>query len=290
MRQLSPIAAVALVLCACGGGAPAQSPEAGSSPETTTSEAAATDEVTEDATSTEPASPSAAGDRPRDAHGQTPSKIKATATEAAMKYIVVDKKNGPIEGIVIALTSKDGKKYYTEPTDVTGYAEVLVPVGNSYDIVFLSLGRKEITATEEVSNQPRQNIRTTLRYERIDTDSKWSKAGEPTFVLSGITFDTGKAKIKEESFERLDSVVEYMSRKKSVKIEISGHTDNVGDPKANKALSEKRAQACRDYLVKKGIDETRISAVGYGDERPISPNDTAEGRQANRRIEATELK
>jgi OOP family OmpA-OmpF porin len=63
----------------------------------------------------------------------------------------------------------------------------------------------------------------------------------------------------------------------------------VGDANANKSLSEKRARACRDYIVSKGIDAGRVTAVGYGDEQPIASNDTTEGRQLNRRIEATEL-
>ena len=100
---------------------------------------------------------------------------------------------------------------------------------------------------------------------------------------------SGKAVIDPESYPRLDGVVEYMVYKKSARIEISGHTDNLGNPKTNKALSEKRAQACRDYLIKKGIDGGRIEAHGFGDERPIAPNDSEEGRRQNRRIEATEL-
>jgi outer membrane protein OmpA-like peptidoglycan-associated protein len=107
-------------------------------------------------------------------------------------------------------------------------------------------------------------------------------------VLDGVNFDTGKASIRAESFPRLDGVVEYMSHKPSVRIQISGHTDNVGNPKTNKTLSEKRAQACRDYLIAKGIDGTRVAAVGFGDERPIASNATDDGRQQNRRIEATE--
>ena len=108
-------------------------------------------------------------------------------------------------------------------------------------------------------------------------------------MLSGVNFDTGKATIRPESFSRLDIVVDFMTHKKSARVEISGHTDNVGNPKANKALSEKRAQACRDYIISKGVDRSRLKAVGYGDEHPIAPNDTDEGRQKNRRIEAKEL-
>ena len=63
----------------------------------------------------------------------------------------------------------------------------------------------------------------------------------------------------------------------------------MGNKKANKTLSNKRAKACREYIISKGVDASRIEAVGYGDERPIAPNDTEDGRQQNRRIEATEL-
>jgi outer membrane protein OmpA-like peptidoglycan-associated protein len=80
-----------------------------------------------------------------------------------------------------------------------------------------------------------------------------------------------------------------MAHKKQAKVEISGHTDNVGKPKANKVLSAKRAQACRAYLIVKGIDGSRITAIGHGDERPVVPNDSDENRQKNRRIEVVEL-
>jgi len=195
---------------------------------------------------------------------------------------VIDKNKGPIRDIVIALTATDGQKYYTDHTDAAGYAEVLVPVGKKYDLVYLSLGSSEIAATVSVTDEPRQNIKLTLVYEGVPP-------GARRFVLDGINFDTGKATIRPESFPRLDRVVEFMAHVKGARIRISGHTDNVGNPKDNKALSERRAQACRDYVVSKGIDASRIEAVGYGEEIPIAPNDTAEGRQQNRRMEATEL-
>ncbi len=70
---------------------------------------------------------------------------------------------------------------------------------------------------------------------------------------------------------------------------MAGHTDNVGNPRRNQQLSEQRAQAIRQYLVDHGIDGGRIEAVGYGDTQPVASNDTEEGRQQNRRIEAVEL-
>jgi len=231
-------------------------------------------------------------DTAADAHGVHASKIEPTRTEAAVKFIVVDKDKGPIGGVVISLTAPDGNKYYTEETDAEGYAEVLVPVGQKYDLVYLSLGRRDIAAKVPVPDEPNQNIKLTLRYKRyVPPAPPKGKPGAATqrFVLKGIHFDTGKAIIRDESFARLDSVVEYMAHKKSARIEISGHTDNVGNPKSNKVLSERRAQACRDYLISKGVDGSRVEAVGYGDEQPIAPNNTEEGRQKNRRIEATEL-
>jgi OmpA-OmpF porin, OOP family len=183
--------------------------------------------------------------------------------------------------VVIFLTGPDKTKYYAEPTDSDGYTELLVPVGKKYDITYLSLGRHEIAATVPVADEPSQSVKLTLRYKR--------EIPEKPFVLAGVEFDTARATIRPESFPRLDAVVDFMAHKKTARIEISGHTDNVGNAQANKTLSEKRAQACRNYIVSKGIDKKRLDAVGFGDERPIAPNDTDEGRQKNRRIEAKEL-
>ena len=215
------------------------------------------------------------------AHGTTASKIAPTRTEAAMKLFVVDKDKGPVKGVVMFLTGPDKTKYYAEPTDSEGYAEVLVPVGRRYDVTFLSLGRRQIAATVPVEDEPNQSVKLTLRYKR--------EFAQQPFILAGVNFDTAKATIRPESFSNLDAVVEFMVHKKNARVEISGHTDNVGNAKTNKTLSEKRAQACRNYIVSKGIDKKRLDAIGFGDERPIAPNDTDEGRQKNRRIEAKEL-
>jgi outer membrane protein OmpA-like peptidoglycan-associated protein len=80
-----------------------------------------------------------------------------------------------------------------------------------------------------------------------------------------------------------------MTHRPSVRIEISGHTDNVGKAESNKDLSRRRAEACKKYLVDKGIAANRIETIGVGSDQPIAPNDTPDGRQRNRRIEAKEL-
>lgn len=212
------------------------------------------------------------------------SNIKPTATEAALKLSVVAKDTGVgIPGVVVRLTAPDEKNYTSDETDADGYTELLVPISQTYQITYLSLGRSDVGAKATVDDRPNHNINLTLRYQRRDG------AVAPRVVLEGVYFDSGNAKLRPESLPRLKDVLEYLTHKKSARIEISGHTDNVGNPKANKELSLRRAQVCREYLVSKGIDGARVTAVGNGDERPIASNDTEEGRQKNRRIEATEL-
>jgi OmpA-OmpF porin, OOP family len=285
-----------LVVTACGGTTPAADtpPDEGDSPKDS---AAAPESSETEPSATEEEEEPLGGDAPseefqlrdsttaKDARGSTPSQIKATKTHAAMKFVVVDKDKGPIPGIVIALTDPKGTKYFTEETDSTGYAEVLVPNAQKYDLVYVSLGQRDIAASVDVTGEANQNIRLTLRYKGY----RAAEGEAQHFVLDGVTFDTGKATIRPESFARLDRVVEYMTHKKQTRIEVSGHTDNVGNPVNNQKLSEKRAQACRDYIVSKGIDASRVQAKGYGDTRPIASNDSDDGRQKNRRIEATEL-
>jgi len=220
-------------------------------------------------------------DSAKGAHGATKSKIKPTKTEAAMKFFVLDKENGPIKGVVICLASSPSAKYCTDETDAEGYGEVLVPVGQKYDVTYLSLGGGDVATTVTVTNEPKQSIKLTLRYKRPPPRTP--------FVLKGVNFDTGTAVLRHDSELRLDLVVSFMQRRKSAVVEISGHTDTVGNAKKNKTLSLKRAQACRDYLISKGIEGGRITAVGFGGERPVAPNDSDENRQKNRRIEVVEL-
>ncbi len=227
------------------------------------------------------------------AHGERPSEIEATETEAAMRLFVVDPETGPIQGIVIKMTAPDGAQYYTRETDSHGYAEVLVPVGRRYEMEYLSLGRRNTTASVEVPERPNYDLRLTLRYRRQRGSARSAGAeaeAEPQrFVLDGVYFETNSATIQSESYPRLDRVVEYMTHKPSARIRVAGHTDNVGNRRTNQRLSEARAQAVREYLVSHGIDGGRVEAVGHGDEQPVASNDTEEGRQQNRRIEAVEL-
>jgi len=103
--------------------------------------------------------------------------------------------------------------------------------------------------------------------------------------LSNSLFDTGKAIIKDQAKGPLYTVVMWLKENPNAKVEVSGHTDNVGGAAYNKKLSEARAKAVYDYFIANGVSADRLSYAGYGMDRPIAPNDTPEGRQQNRRVE-----
>lgn len=111
-----------------------------------------------------------------------------------------------------------------------------------------------------------------------------------TVRLNNIYFDFDKTTLKRESFVELDKVVDFLKQNPSVEIEIAGHTDGKGAADYNQRLSQGRAQAVVDYVISQGIDEYRLSARGYGKEKPVATNDTEEGRATNRRVEFTVLK
>jgi outer membrane protein OmpA-like peptidoglycan-associated protein len=104
-------------------------------------------------------------------------------------------------------------------------------------------------------------------------------------VLKNIFFDTGKFDLRPESTSELERLTKMLNDIPTLKIEISGHTDNRGSATMNKTLSENRAKAVVDYLIKNGINKDRLVYKGYGLERPIETNDTEDGRQQNRRTE-----
>jgi len=91
--------------------------------------------------------------------------------------------------------------------------------------------------------------------------------------------------LKKESFISLDKVVATLNADNTLNLDIEGHTDNVGDDALNLELSNKRAAAVRNYLIKKGINPARMTSQGFGETKPVGDNNTASGRALNRRVE-----
>jgi outer membrane protein OmpA-like peptidoglycan-associated protein len=114
-------------------------------------------------------------------------------------------------------------------------------------------------------------------------------AANSKITLNNVFFDFDKNELKQESFVELDKLADLLKKNPTVKIEISGHTDNKGDKKYNLTLSQKRAESVVNYLVQKGIAAARLVAKGYGDTMPIAPNDIEENKAKNRRTEVKVL-
>ena len=103
--------------------------------------------------------------------------------------------------------------------------------------------------------------------------------------MDNVHFDSGKSSIKTSSYDELKELVEFLKLKPEIKIEIGGHTDNVGEERANQALSQDRAISVKAYLIEHGVLSNRLIAKGYGESSPIADNNTEKGKRLNRRTE-----
>jgi outer membrane protein OmpA-like peptidoglycan-associated protein len=120
-----------------------------------------------------------------------------------------------------------------------------------------------------------------------NAEQKLLTNGKPAnnWVLIGINFDAGKSTFRPEAYPILINAAQILLMNPAIKIQIEGHTDNVGSTGANQKLSEQRADAVKRFLISKGVEASRISTVGYGASKPINDNKSAQGKAFNRRIE-----
>jgi outer membrane protein OmpA-like peptidoglycan-associated protein len=105
------------------------------------------------------------------------------------------------------------------------------------------------------------------------------------YAAKKIFFAVGSEKILPASYSALNNVVAILRTDSTLKLVVEGHTDNVGKPASNLTLSQKRADAVKHYLIQKGLDASRLEAIGYGQDKPVDDNSKPEGRAANRRVE-----
>ena len=160
----------------------------------------------------------------------------------------------------------------------TGKYLVILPSGGNYGI---SVSKEGYLFHSENFNIPPESefkeVEKDVELKKIETGQK--------IILKNIFFDYDKATLRPESRLELDRLVKLMQENPNLKIEISGHTDNMGTEEYNINLSYARARAVVDYLITNGIDRERLVSKGYGESQPIETNDTEEGRQLNRRTE-----
>jgi outer membrane protein OmpA-like peptidoglycan-associated protein len=110
------------------------------------------------------------------------------------------------------------------------------------------------------------------------------------FIALYINFDTGKSDLKADGKATVGEIAAMLKSAPSLRVAVEGHTDNVGQAAANKTLSEQRARSVMTAIVAAGIDQKRLSAAGFGQERPVADNRSEEGRARNRRVELVKLR
>ncbi len=108
-------------------------------------------------------------------------------------------------------------------------------------------------------------------------------------IALNILFETGKSAVKPESMNIIDQIAEMLKSNPTLKVSIDGHTDNTGTAATNKTLSQNRANVVMTLLVSKGIDKTRLTAKGWGQEKPVADNATEDGKSKNRRVEIVKM-
>lgn len=167
----------------------------------------------------------------------------------------------------------------------TGDYVIVLPNGVSYSYFAEKEGYYSVSNSIDLSGEK------TFKEMTVDIVMRSVKSIEAeTIKLNNIYFDFDKYELQSGSYVELDRVYKFLSDNPEVKIEISAHTDSKGADDYNLNLSQKRAESVVGYLVSKGIDGSRLTAVGYGEANPVGDNETEEGRAANRRVEMKILK
>jgi len=172
--------------------------------------------------------------------------------------------------------NKAGWKKYTGDYIAKG-GEKYIIIGNFYT--------REYTKNNSTKILDKRNIKDNYVYYFIDNVSlKLNKYLSESIVLNNINFISGSSDLLNKSFKELDKVVSVLIANPLYKVEIYGHTENIGEETENVELSKQRAKSVTNYLIQKGIESERITFFGMGSEKPVDDNNTENGRLKNRRV------
>lgn len=197
-----------------------------------------------------------------------------------VKGIVRDKESKELlEATVLIIDLKNNHAVFNDYTSaITGDFLAVMPLGTDYsfnvDAEGYLFNSQRFELKESTGAKPYE---VEILLEKIKIGSK--------VTMQNIFFDTNKFDLLPPSVIELNFLIELLNTNSAVEIEIEGHTDNVGDEKLNQKLSENRAKAVLEFLVKNGIDKRRLTFKGYGESNPKSDNSTEEGKKQNRRTE-----
>jgi outer membrane protein OmpA-like peptidoglycan-associated protein len=205
---------------------------------------------------------------------------QAKAELAILKGTVIDCESKlPVKGKILVYDNETGKslgEYHSNES--TGKYLLVLPSGKNYGI--------EVTSDTYLFYSKNIDIPNLKEYKEIEDLICLNRAKVGTkIILHNVFFDIDRSTLRTDSEVELLKLYEVLANNPLLKIEISGHTDSDGDELHNLKLSDDRAKAVKDYLVKKGISESRLVYKGYGESQPMAENNTPENKQLNRRTE-----
>jgi outer membrane protein OmpA-like peptidoglycan-associated protein len=192
---------------------------------------------------------------------------------------VYDKKTGKGLPSAVELIDNSNQQSVTNvQTDETGHYFITLPIGKDYTF---TVNRKGYLFFSELyplgSNAPDSTYNKNIPLQPVEINA--------SLVLKNILFETNSAKLQPISMIEINRLLQLMNENPTLKVQINGHTDNVGKPADNLKLSAARAKSVVDYLAGKGVDPKRLSFKGFGETKPIADNKTEAGRSMNRRTE-----
>lgn len=209
---------------------------------------------------------------------ELPENVRAGKT-LWVKGMVSDKKTGKGLSSSVELTDLASKQTISKiQTDESGNYFMTLPVGKDYAFNVNQKGYLFYSDNFLMANRsPDSLYEKNIALQPIEANA--------SIVLKNIFFDVNKFELKPQSQVELDQLIQLLNENPSLKIEISGHTDNIGKPADNLLLSNNRAKAVVSYLVSKNIAPQRLTSKGYGETKPVADNKTEDGRAINRRTE-----
>ncbi|MBC7775049.1 MAG: OmpA family protein [Phycisphaerae bacterium] len=216
---------------------------------------------------------------PAFARPQPVTYAKAQVTNAATGY--------PITAKVEFTDLKTGKVFVSASTKSDGTFLVCLPAGKDYALnvskdKFLFFSDNFNLVESATLDKP---FLLNIELQPIGVENAPPTVGAKPIILRNVFFETGSAALRSESLAELARLAQLLTGSPTLKIQINGHTDNVGDDAFNQTLSEARAKAVQDYLLSKSIAPERLRFRGFGESKPLESNDTPEGRARNRRTE-----
>lgn len=202
---------------------------------------------------------------------------KITPTRYAKGKVFDKKTEKPLASIIELYDLKSQKKVAEYTSDATSGAFLAVLNQDNAYAFYVSKSGYLFKSLTFSTTDSMTSVSLNIPLEAVEKDH--------TETLNNIFFNSGEYSLDEKSKVELNRMVDFLNKNRELKIEISGHTDDVGADQANQELSKKRAASVLEYLQKSGISQERLTSKGYGKTKPVVPNNSETNRQLNRRIE-----